>query len=435
MNLSAWLSALTVRGKAFLAGGIAAFLLASAIGQRDLLRVALLLLALPVFSLLSVLRSRVRLSARRSIEPHRVPVGRPATVKLALANLARMPSGVLLVQDELPYALGSRPRFVIDDVWSRWHREVTYAVRSDSRGHYTVGPLSVRVTDPFGLVELRRSFTATETLVVTPEVFPLPNVRLPGEWSGSGETRPRSIASAGEDDVTVRSYALGDDMRRVHWRATAHHGALMVRREEQPWQSRCSLLLDTRVAGHAGQGPQSSFEWAVRAAASISTHLLARGYALRLVTGQGGVVSGTWHDVSTGPGAAEGVILDALAVAATSTGSSVARFPATLAGAESASGLIVGVFGHLSAAEAEQVVRVRTGGTPAIAVVLDVTSWTGVDGRRAAERDEAVARLHNAGWRVTTAVRDEPVAQVWQRLAVGASAVTSPTTATVDGAA
>ncbi len=235
--------------------------------------------------------------------------------------------------------------------------------------------------------------------------------------------------------MTVRTYAMGDDMRRVHWRSTAHHGQLMVRREEQPWQSRCSLLLDTRVAGHVGQGPQSSFEWAVRAAASISAHLLARGYALRLVTGEGGVVSGTWHDVSAGPGAAEGVILDALAVAHMSPSSSVARFPSTLAGAEAASGLIVGVFGHLTAPEAEQVVRVRTGGTPAIAVVVDVTSWSGPDGRKAAERDEAVARLRNAGWRVTTGRREEPLAQVWQRLALGASPISEPPGVPVDGAA
>ena len=37
----------------------------------------------------------------------------------------------------------------------------------------------------------------------------------------------------------------------------------MVRREEQPWQSRCTLLLDSRATAHRGEGPGSSFEWAV----------------------------------------------------------------------------------------------------------------------------------------------------------------------------
>ena len=323
---------------------------------------------------------------------------------------------MLLVQDELPYTLGSRPRFVVDDVWSRWHRDVTYSVRSDTRGRYPIGPLSVRVTDPFGLVELRRNFTAVDRLVVTPAVERLPVVRLPGEWSGSGETRPRSIAAAGQEDVTVRAYQTGDDRRRVHWRATAHHGALMVRREEQPWQSRCTLLLDTRVGAFFGQGPTASFEWAVTATASIGTHMLDRGYALRLVTADGAAVASTWHDASSGPGAA-GVVLEALAVATTTRGASVGGFAGALTGADSASGLLIAVLGHLTAQEAEVLARVRSGGTPALAIVTDATSWGAATGTTASERDAAVAVLRHGGWRVTTASRGEPVAVVWERLA------------------
>ena len=118
--MGSWWSALTLRGRTFVAAGLGAGIAAVAWGQTDVLRIAILLLALPVASLVAVLRSRFRLSAERRVEPRSVPVGRPATVRLSLANLARIPSGVLLVQDELPYTLGSRPRFVVDDVWSRW---------------------------------------------------------------------------------------------------------------------------------------------------------------------------------------------------------------------------------------------------------------------------------------------------------------------------
>ena len=37
----------------------------------------------------------------------------------------------------------------------------------------------------------------------------------------------------------------------------------MVRREEQPWQSRCAMFLDARTTSHHGHGPSSSLEWAV----------------------------------------------------------------------------------------------------------------------------------------------------------------------------
>ena len=97
------------------------------------------------------------------------------------------------------------------------------------------------------MCELARSFTSTDPLVVTPVVE---NAARAAAGRGLGRQRrsprPRSIASAGEDDVVTREYRRGDDLRRIHWRSTARSGELMVRREEQPWQSRALL-----AAGHA----------------------------------------------------------------------------------------------------------------------------------------------------------------------------------------
>ena len=63
-------------------------------------------------------------------------------------------------------------------------REVTYRVRPEVRGHYTLGPMAVRVSDPFGMAELARSFTSHSDLIVTPAVEPLPPIALSGAWTG-----------------------------------------------------------------------------------------------------------------------------------------------------------------------------------------------------------------------------------------------------------
>lgn len=421
---------LTRRGRWFLAVGGLATAIAIAGGMADLLRVGVLLLALPLISLGIAMRSRVRLAAGRTIEPRQTPVTTPATVRLTLQNLARIPTGILLVEDTLPYALGNRPRFVLDHGWSKFRREVTYGVRADVRGRYVIGPLTIRLTDPFGLVELRRAFTETGTLIVTPAVIPLPPVRLAGEWSGSGESRPRSIASAGEEDVTIRSYRHGDDMRRVHWRATAHHGDLMVRREEQPWQSRATLLLDNRSAGHAGHGHDSSLEWSVTATASIGVHMANRGYAIRLVTDEGGTVSGAWHGSGAGPGEAEAPLLEALAVVESSNRASVGRWPDLLTGGEAASGLLIGVLGRLRPEEATVVASLRHGSTAALAIMVDILSWTSVTGaKREAEEvrlAEAAQILRRAGWGVVMATRGESISAVWERLGMSRGALPTP---------
>ncbi len=399
------LAGLTTRGRCFLAAGVACALCAAILGERDLLRLGVFLVCLPLLALAALHRTRYRMSCTRRVEPARVPVGRPATVILRLENVSRLPTGLLLLEDKLPYVLGGRPRFVLDRVEPRGVREVAYTLRSDVRGRFPVGPLSIRLTDPFGLAELTRSFTSHENLVVTPEVVPLPRVGLGGEWAGGGESRSRSVASAGEEDVAPREYREGDDLRRVHWRSTARYGELMVRREEQPWQSRAAILLDSRLAAHRGDGPGSSFEWAVSAAASISLHLAHGGYRLRFLD-DGGDELGT-----EGVGDVEGMLLDSLAVVERSRRTTLAPALERLrrGGGE---GLIVAILGGLSADEVQALARLRHGASASIALLVDPQTWTGQ--RPATPGSDAnVALLRQAGWRVLPVRHGVALTEVW----------------------
>ncbi len=222
------------------------------LGQSDLLRVGLLLAALPLVCAAVLHRTRYRVAASRFALPGRVQAGAEARVHLRMDNVSRMPTGLLMLQDRVPYVLGPRPRFVLDRMEAGARREVSYRVRSDLRGRYPLGPLQLRLSDPFGMCELNRSFSSYDTLTVTPRVEALPPVRLSGESKGYGDGLQRSLALVSEDDVIPRGYRYGDDLRRVHWRSTARYGELMVRREEQPQRARCTVLLDTRAIAYDG---------------------------------------------------------------------------------------------------------------------------------------------------------------------------------------
>ena len=286
-SLRAAFSGLTTRGRSFLAAGTAAIGCAYLLGQPDLLRVGALLTVLPVVAVLVLHRTRNRVTAARRLDPARMPAGQQGRVRLLLSNTARLPSGMLMLQDHVPYVLGPKPRFVMDRIEPGGRREVTYRVRSDLRGRYPLGPLQLRLADPFGMVELTRSYRAFDTLTVLPAVEPLPPVRFGGLAHGDGVGRRRSLAAAGEDDQIPREYRHGDDLRRVHWRSTAHRGSLMVRREEQPQRARCTVLLDTRRAGYVLGGAAAPFERAVSAAASAIAHLTQQGFEVRLLTDEG----------------------------------------------------------------------------------------------------------------------------------------------------
>jgi hypothetical protein len=402
------LAGLTVRGRGFLAAGVTALVCAILLGQDSLTRVGVLVLALPLLTAALVGRNRYRLALVRTVAPQLVAAGQPARVTLALTNEGRTPSGVLLLEEQVPYVLGTRPRFALEGIAYGWRREVSYSVRSDVRGRFEIGPMTVRVTDPFGLIELGRTFRTTVPLTVTPRTVPLPPIALGGAWTGSGDNRPRSFATGSAEDVTVREYRRGDDLRRVHWRSSARVGELMVRREEQPWQSRATLFLDNRLRAHRGQGIASSLEAAVSAAASIAIHLSHRGYTVRLVTATGEDPASSWHfrdnDLNTEP------LLEALAVV---EAVHQPRLDAGWLTGGGHGGLTVGVFGGVEASDLPLLRRMRHQAGSALAIALDVDAWASP---AASPGRGAAPQLAQQGWRTVSLGPRERLDAVWQGL-------------------
>ncbi|MGA5101806.1 DUF58 domain-containing protein [Streptomyces lavendulocolor] len=414
-GVRAALGGLTTRGRSFLAAGVAAAVCAYVLGQGDLLRVGLLLAVLPLVCVLVLYRTRYQVAGSRRLSPQRVPAGAEARVHLRMENVSRLPTGLLMLQDHVPYVLGPRPRFVLDRVEAGGRREVSYRVRSDLRGRYPLGPLQLRLSDPFGMCELTRSFSAYDMLTVIPRTEPLPPGRLPGEATGYGEGRRRSLALAGEDDLIPREYRYGDDLRRVHWRSTAKYGELMVRREEQPQRARCTVLLDTREVGYQGSGPDSAFEWAVSGAASVVVHMLEQGFTVRLLTDEGSPLPGDGPDGITGSAQdsaeAAGLMLDALAVVDHSDGAGLSRAYDLLSGGNE--GLLVAFVGDLDEEQAAVAARMRQRSGAAVAFVLDSGTWL-TGGAVPGAVEDRLRRLRDAGWTAVAVPPGASLSELWR---------------------
>ncbi|NPC95393.1 DUF58 domain-containing protein [Nocardioides sp. zg-DK7169] len=414
------LAGLTTRGRAFVAAGVTAIVCAMLLDQTTLTRVGVLVLVLPLVTAWLVGRSRYQLSLVRTVTPQLVTAGQPARVTLTLANEGRTPNGVLMLEDQLPYVLGSRPRFVLEGVGPGWRRQVGYQVRSDVRGRFELGPMRVRVSDPFGLVEVERAFQTSVPLTVTPRTVPLPAIPLGGAWTGSGDNRPRAFATGSAEDVTVREYRRGDDLRRVHWRSSARMGELMVRREEQPWQSRATLFVDNRAVAHRGQGVASSLEAAVTAAASIAVHLGHRGFTVRLVTATGEEAGGSWH--TRDAELSSRALLEALAVLEAVP---TPRIDSGWLTEHGTGGLTVAVLGAVSPTDAPVLRRMHHHAGAALAVALDVDAWAAAGrdpeaprgGRVAPGGDSAAPVLSQQGWRAVPLRPRDRLDAAWQELA------------------
>ncbi|SEN24923.1 DUF58 domain-containing protein [Cryobacterium sp. TMT1-3] len=285
---------LTLRGVLFLAVGVVLFINAVLVNSRDLLFVASLLVVAPLVAAAYVSLRPARVEVTRIFRPPIVPVGGESMVTLHLHNLSAAPLGGASWCDtpspgiETPpavsLALVSRNGVAGDSV----HLEYTVVPRH--RGVYEVGPLRVFREDPFGLAHSDRNAGSPHDLIVTPRVTPLPGSGL-AQSSNDGSIRELvRQATPTSDELIAREYRPGDALRRVNWPATARHGEIMVRQEEQRSNPEARLVLDTTLAGAAGLGAghvpphlTAAFELEIELAASVGVHLLDAGYRLEVI--------------------------------------------------------------------------------------------------------------------------------------------------------
>ncbi|MEO7060502.1 MAG: DUF58 domain-containing protein [Lapillicoccus sp.] len=400
---------LTTRGRAFVAAGITLTLCGWALGFSDISRVGVLLLALPVVTGVLARRQRASIRVDRHLAPARVSVDQAATVTVLLENTGTRRSPLLLSEERLDYVLGDRPRFLLGRMAPGERRQIEYVIRAHLRGRHTLGPLAVQLRDPFGLTTRFAQVGTTDEIVVLPRIDPLTGGQPAGNGIGAEGEIPHMVALHGEDDQSVREYRDGDDLRRIHWPATARTGELMVRQEDRPARRRAVILLDPRSEGHRGSGAGSSFEWAVSAVASLVTHLAGQGYAVHLVSSE------SVHDgqavVSTEPDQA----LDLLAEARMGTDADFDDLIRAGHQVSASGGLVIAVLADRDEEALRQVASMRQPGGTGLAIVLDTTTFA--DGRRTGGAAAAYSEiLHLAGWNAIPVGAEDAVAQVWATL-------------------
>ncbi len=404
---------LTLRGRTLLVCGAVLTVVALGFGQHDMAWVGLLLVLLPVLGLVLVTATRLRMTCDRVVRPSRCTLGEQMRVTTTLNRTGGLPIGVLRFEETVPRALGLRPRFSVHTLSGSWRRTIDYTLTGQARGRYAVGPMLVRACDPFGTALSDHRFASTTQVMVTPRTWPLSEIGRAAGAARSGETTPQQIGAQGQDDVLIREYRQGDDLRRVHWRSTAHQGDLMVRREEQSWDPAVSVLLDSRAGRHAGAGPDGSFEWAVSAAASVCSHMLRNGYRVRLADASGAIMTSLDVDV---PAALERSLVT---LTDERMGDQEDLVEAARACSTQQSGeTVVAILGRLAAADVITLDTARTGHPQALALVLDSDSFTARRFRgtpeQADEHEKAVEALHAHGWRVVMVRSGDSVPAAWQ---------------------
>ncbi|GAA4198046.1 DUF58 domain-containing protein [Microbacterium oryzae] len=392
---------LTSRGAGALALGLALCAGAHAAGSPEALAFGVLLVSLAVACLLSLYLRRSPARVLRTLRPEAVAVGEECAVSLRISGRSPLPTPGGTWTDVVPAGLigtasGSLPASLTPGM--RETLELGYTVTGLRRGPWTLGPLTVVEHDPFGLARRTRRLGGATPVTVTPRVAPLASLsRVGGDAGVALATAERR--GQGADNLIPRPYAPGDSMRRVHWRASARLGELMVREEEQESSPQALVVLDRGTsrwaAAAAAPGGDPAFEVAVSLCVSIAWRLANDGYVVEVVDGDGLALAA----LAAAPGADErDQLARAFATLGTRSADTLPHLDRALVGRTV--GPLIVIAGRLEGDDAPVLARLGHRGALPLLFAAD-------------PRLDALAEARRAGWRV--AALGDDVEDTWLR--------------------
>jgi len=233
---------------------------------------------------------------QRQFNEQRVLFGEEIRLSLAIENAKLLPLPWLEIEDSVPRELTikgrqmristARNKVILENLFSlRWYERVTrpYTVLCNARGVHMFGPTVLRSGDVFGFLSHQEALSNRQYLLVYPLVVPITRFGLPSHHPFGDNRAPRRMLEDPSRVVGVRDYMYGDDLRRVHWKATAR----MMQLQSKVYQATTTytLVLFLNVVSQLdawyGIRPELQ-ELAICATASVADWALDQGYAVGL---------------------------------------------------------------------------------------------------------------------------------------------------------
>ena len=224
------------------------------------------------------------LRIRRDLEHVRVTEGEQVRVLLTVENAGpRIP--LAAIEDLLPEGMSvteGSPQH-LGDLPARDSVRLTYTVQG-SRGRFDFPGVRAITWSRFATASHEAILECTDTLHAAPQREPVGRIAIrPRRTRAFAGPVKANLGGPGVDYFGCRAYTLGDPVRRINWRAYARRDDLIVNDYEQERIADVSIIVDARAQAHAIVGEQTTFEYTLRAAASVSETFLAQGNSVGLL--------------------------------------------------------------------------------------------------------------------------------------------------------
>ena len=213
--------------------------------------------------------------------------GDDVIVELTISNNSYRRTQQLEVFDNVPHEMKMRQGInqMRMNLGPGQSTRIKYRVRCPLRGHYTLGPVSVRYRNAFNLFANESKVQDRTDITVFPQVREIEEALLrsdvPKMYTGATTLK---TPGPGMEFYSLREYLPGDAFRSINWKAFARTGELMVNEKTRDAVTDVFIILDTRDVSRIGTVLKNPLEMGTIAAASVSNYFIRRRDSVALVT-------------------------------------------------------------------------------------------------------------------------------------------------------
>jgi uncharacterized protein (DUF58 family) len=267
-------------------GALVACVIGRAFGIVELFVIGVACGAAAVLAVLVVQLRRPRLSIERWIHPSVLTVGDDGRVDVVARGTGRVGSPPVRLTDT--DGVSGVARIAVGSLHPGEQVAAGYRIPAHRRGVLTLGPLEVERRDLLGLARTVSIGAGPTEVMVAPRAVELSMPQL-----GQGTLGRHLLAQArrlGPGDFhSLRDYVAGDELRSIHWRASARSDGLKVRQHSTEGVRRCLVVLDRDRHVYDTSMPDldDAFERAIVVAASLVEASDRSGLTTRFVTSGG----------------------------------------------------------------------------------------------------------------------------------------------------
>lgn len=122
--------------------------------------------------------------------------------------------------------------------------DFSFAMEMTHIGCYSIGLDHVEVWDFLGIFRRKVPVSGRFTATVTPRRRAMDDVQLTEDAAVESAAETKISVIGGTDYTGVRAYALGDPMKQIHWKLSAHTREYVTKLQESNFQQEFSVLLN-----------------------------------------------------------------------------------------------------------------------------------------------------------------------------------------------